>query len=90
MLVAAQGLDRGAQDVDLGIALAAGVKAEAGLGANAQEGAGGLVENFFAVGDEKNAPGLRLLRIEGGQPGFSQPGRQYHQTTLIALQTGVV
>ena len=64
MLDAAQGLDRSAEDVDFAVALATGIKTDAGLRADAQEGCCCLRQNFLTMGNKQDASGLRLPGIE--------------------------
>ena len=69
VLLAAEGLDGGEEDVGVLVFGRSRVLAEAGLGPDAAEGAEGLVEDLVAVGDEEDA--LVLEAVEGAEPGLA-------------------
>ena len=74
VLLPAQGLDRGEEDVGVVVPGRAGVLAQVGVGADAAEGGEGLVEDLFAVGDEEDA--VEVAAVEGAEPGLAQAGGQ--------------
>ena len=63
------------------------------VGEHAAEGAGGLGQELFAVGEEEHAgPGAGGVRdlgdVERGEPGLAQAGREHHERDLAALLAG--
>lgn len=80
-----EGLDRREQHVRFGLALLAGVEAEARLGADPPEGVAGLVQDLFAVGDEEDAAELSAVRVESAEPGLAEAGGEDDEAGGVAV-----
>ena len=69
-------LDRGEEDLGVGVAVRPLVEAEARLGADEAIGVARLAEDLLAVGDEEDPAILGAVRVEGAEPGLAEAGRE--------------
>jgi hypothetical protein len=78
-------LDRGEEDLGVGVALRPLVEAEARLGADDAIGVARLAEDLLAVGDEEDPAILGAVRVEGAEPGLAEAecGGFHHKWSLI-------
>ena len=82
---AAEGLDRGEEDVGVRVPLLAHVEAQAGLGPDPAEGVPRLVEDLLAVRDEEDPAELGAVGVEGAEPGLAEAGGEDDEAGGVAL-----